>query len=354
MRSAIQRARGALYPPVPPDLHALGQQLQANPLLAASLDGGDNLYAGTVETPATRSVVFMSRRMQRALARTSRVFCDATFASRPNEPQARQVLQFSKVVNRAIIPLGQVLMTGKSEAEYTAVLHHVRQLVPQFNPLVIMTDFEVGLQNAWKTVFPNAQVIGCYWHFCRAVLKKARELGLVPFMNQHRQLRSLIRAMCALPLLPQALMGRGLNTLIQEATRRGYVQFLNPYFNYMIDTWMTNPLFSTMSVYDQPHRTNNVSESCNRMLRSKTGAHRPGLWHFLTAVRRLEQSATLTLIAAHRGHHVARPKKVSAVNNDLRIRNYITLLLVDNEISINRFLHLASTRVMNVFEQFIV
>ncbi|KAE8740773.1 hypothetical protein FOCC_FOCC013697 [Frankliniella occidentalis] len=354
MRSAIQRARAALYPPVPPDLQQLGQQLHDNPHLAATLDGRDNLYAGTVHTPRTTSVVLMSRRMRRALGRTRHIFCDATFASRPNDPEARQVLQFSKVVNRAIIPLGQVLMTGKSEAEYTAVLQHIKQLVPQFNPRVVMTDFEVGLQNAWKTVFPNANVIGCYWHSCRAFLKKARELGLVPFMNQHRRLRSLIRSVCALPLLPQALMGRGLNTLIQEANRRGYLQLLTPFFNYMIDTWMSNPLFSTLSVYDQPHRTNNVSESCNRMLRSRTGVHRPGLWQFLTAVRRLENTATTTLHAAHRGHPIARAKKLSAVNNDMRIRNYLNLLLVDHEISIHRFLHLASTRIMNVFDQFIV
>ncbi|KAK3930908.1 putative 14.5 kDa early protein [Frankliniella fusca] len=329
MRSAIQRARAAMYPPVPPDLHRLGQLLQAHPHLAASIDGRDNLYAGTVVTPRTTSVVFMSMRMRRALARTSHILCDATFASRPNDPQARQVLQFSKVVNRAIIPLGQVLMSGKTQAEYTAVLQHIRQLVGQLNPTVVMTDFEVGLQNAWKAVFPNAQ----------AVLKKARELGLVPFMNQHRRFKSLICCVCALPLLPQAVIGRGFNTLIQEATRRGYIQLLNGFFNYMIDTWMTDPLFSTMCVYGQPHRTNNVSESCNRMLRSRTGAHRPGLWNFLTAVRRLEQRAVITLHAAQHGYPLARARKVSAVNNDMRIMNYTRLLLVDREISINRFLH---------------
>lgn len=102
MRSPIQRARAAMYPPVPPDIVQLGQQLQNNAHLAASIDGRDGLFAGTVITPRTASVVFMSRRMRRALARTARIFCDATFASRPNDPEARQVLQFSKVVNRAV------------------------------------------------------------------------------------------------------------------------------------------------------------------------------------------------------------------------------------------------------------
>ncbi|XP_052119463.1 uncharacterized protein LOC127748744 [Frankliniella occidentalis] len=45
MRSAIQRARAAMYPPVPADIHQLGQQLHANEHLAASIDGRDRLYS---------------------------------------------------------------------------------------------------------------------------------------------------------------------------------------------------------------------------------------------------------------------------------------------------------------------
>lgn len=47
-----------------------------------------------------------------------------------------------------------------------AVLNHLRQLVPQFRPNLVLTDFEIGLQNAWRQVF-NVNVVGCYWHFAR-------------------------------------------------------------------------------------------------------------------------------------------------------------------------------------------
>lgn len=57
-------------------------------------------------------------------------------------------------------------MTGKTENEYVAVLNHLRMIVPQFRPNVVITDFETGLQNAWRRVY-NATVRGCYWHFCR-------------------------------------------------------------------------------------------------------------------------------------------------------------------------------------------
>ncbi len=78
------------------------------------------------------------------------------------------------------------------------------------------------------------------------------------------------------------------------------------------------------------------------------------LQRFPAALRRLEQSSALLLVAARGfGYQIARARKVSAVNNDIRIRNFTGLVLA-GDISINRFLHLASTRVMNVFDQFII
>lgn len=57
-------------------------------------------------------------------------------------------------------------MTGKTQQEYVAALEQLRQMVPQFRPTLVMTDFELGLQNAWRHVF-NTTVAGCYWHYCR-------------------------------------------------------------------------------------------------------------------------------------------------------------------------------------------
>lgn len=187
-----------------------------------------------------------------------------------------------------------------------AVLGSLRRLVPNFNPRVVMTDYEVGMQNAWARVY-NCRVVGCYWHYCRvsksvhnlhaeslyslafhmtiiipqqAILKKVRLLGLIPAIN-NRRLRSLIRSVCAVPLLPKALMERGVQTLISEAAQRGFFPLLNDFFEYYIGFWMAPHIKSRLSVFGMKHRTNNVSECSNKLLRSRTGAHRPGLWHFL-------------------------------------------------------------------------
>lgn len=197
LRSAINRARSAMYPPIPLSLYDLGQLMNNGqlPMLTTSDDGRDNIFGGVVHGNGFTSIVFLSRRMRRFMRRVRMVFCDGTFSSRPSEPNSGQVLQLCAVVRNhvgisrmllhnftveciftqayrrsmflfQIVPLAQILMSGKTEQEYTAVLHHIRRMVPNFRPSVVMTDYEPAMQNAWEHVF-NARVVGCYWHYCR-------------------------------------------------------------------------------------------------------------------------------------------------------------------------------------------
>lgn len=59
-------------------------------------------------------------------------------------------------------------MTRKTRAAYTELLEFVRDLVlPSLEDITvhIVTDFERGLQAALKSVFPEAFVHGCWFHF---------------------------------------------------------------------------------------------------------------------------------------------------------------------------------------------
>lgn len=194
MKNAIHRARASLYPPVPITLENLSDLLsQQHQRVAVSRDGKDTIFGGSVHTNGMVSVIFLSRRLRRYLRKVKLVFCDGTFGSRPNSPQSAQVLQIVTVVRNTVsiplilpsyfyitvlksffffqaIPLVQVLMHSKQEEEYVNVLQYLRELVPQFRPRYVMTDYECAMQNAWKQVFPDCSVAGCYWHFCRVSL----------------------------------------------------------------------------------------------------------------------------------------------------------------------------------------
>ena len=89
----------------------------------------------------------------------------------------------------------------------------------------------------------------------QAVLKKVREMGLIPQINNNRPLKSLIRSLCAIPLLPTALMERGVQTLMTEAARRGFFPLLGNFFEYYIGFWMAPNVKSRLSVFGLKHRT---------------------------------------------------------------------------------------------------
>lgn len=62
-------------------------------------------------------------------------------------------------------------MTRKSQLTYEAVFKHLKQLVPGWQPEVIMTDFELPCRNAARTVWPTATLVGCFFHYAQALFK---------------------------------------------------------------------------------------------------------------------------------------------------------------------------------------
>lgn len=115
----------------------------------------------------------------------------------------------------------------------------------------------------------------------QAIVKKARELGLVPLVNANQHAKRILRSCCALALLPANLIHRGFRRIAAEAAQQNLLQDLMPFLQYMVNTWMSDQMLPKLSVFGLRNRTNNVAETSNKMLRRRTGAHRPGLWHFL-------------------------------------------------------------------------
>ena len=65
-------------------------------------------------------------------------------------------------------------MNGKTEKLYRAVMITVRSLIPGFDPIFAMADFEQASRNALSAVFPSVAIIGCWFHFTKAVFEKVK------------------------------------------------------------------------------------------------------------------------------------------------------------------------------------
>lgn len=69
--------------------------------------------------------------------------------------------------------LSFVFLKGEQEDDYVWALQQLKNKT-SISPKVMITDWELALMNAIKTVFPNAQHLLCQWHIQKNILAKCK------------------------------------------------------------------------------------------------------------------------------------------------------------------------------------
>ena len=119
------------------------------------------------------------------LSVSKKIFVDGTFKSSPKK--YFQLLNIIINWENVYTPVCHIVMKNKFESSYLTAFNSLKQIVQirlkkTLNFSYIMADFEKALRNALKTSFSvnNANLVieGCYFHFCKALWKKASKLGL--------------------------------------------------------------------------------------------------------------------------------------------------------------------------------
>jgi len=170
----------------------------------------------------------------------------------------------------------------------------------------------------------DANIRGCLWHLSKAFVKKAKQLKLMRFRRALPNLLVYIRMACAISLLPRRLFRVGLRVIKEEALRDDILiaYLLEPFFNYVEEKWLNNANRRIwMSLYKAISRTNNISETHNRILRSKVGAYRPNVFLFIQALALLENNACLDTDVLAPGGNPRRTRKWQSVWTDERLKN---------------------------------
>ena len=64
-------------------------------------------------------------------------------------------------------------MSHKTRALYDAVFLQVKAMLPDtVQPEYLLTDYETALQKGLGTIFPEATVLGCWFHFSQVRVNK--------------------------------------------------------------------------------------------------------------------------------------------------------------------------------------
>lgn len=131
-----------------------------------------------------------------------------------------------------------VLMTRKTESCYTAVFQYIETHVFSLKPAEMMTDFEAGMRNSIKTVYPKTRLRGCWFHFCSALRKKSLRLGLRPLINSNRHAKLVFKELLSLPLLPAVNFVQGYMHIKKIAQSYGLLKYFRHFFVYFESFWL--------------------------------------------------------------------------------------------------------------------
>lgn len=93
-------------------------------------------------------------------------------------------------------------MSRRTEVAYVAALKYINENVMPLECYMIMTDFELALRNAFKSLVPNALVRLCWFHFTQACKRVARKLEELFQLIKGDDGKAIHHRLLALPLLP--------------------------------------------------------------------------------------------------------------------------------------------------------
>lgn len=151
--------------------------------LTRTIEGSDFAVSQLIEGDDA-IIIFMSRESLRYLHQAEYWISDGTFSTVPTI--LYQLYTIHGKVGRGehshVFPLAYCLLSGKSEQLYVTLFQEIQRFADscdmEIETKLFITDFERAAINGFKSVFPNAEVNGCYFHFKQCLMKKLDKLGL--------------------------------------------------------------------------------------------------------------------------------------------------------------------------------
>lgn len=109
-------------------------------------------------------------------------------------------------------------------------------------PTEIMTDFEAGMRKAIRSVFPEAVLRGCYFHFKKAVRTKCDKLMLRSLIKSNEHAASIVAKLQNLPLTPPNQTKKAYNLIKKQAKKVGLHKEMAQLFTYFERFWVVKVL----------------------------------------------------------------------------------------------------------------
>ena len=291
VKSQLYRYRAESLPPIPDDVGTIDFD-EIDVIWRKTKTGGRFMRKHDVDYGIT---IFASTEQLQLLSECRFLMADGTFKTCPN-PYS-QIYTFHGLFGNRRIPLLWAYMTNRTAAHYIRLLELMVRYVGResdgdFNPDVIVTDYELGFIAALPTVLPNTQHCGCLFHFDKAIFKKVQEYGLVELYKNDDRVQAYIRKIMSLPFLPILLL-RNSYSLHKQRYRRLIRLFpqLNRLNSYVDQTWLDGPFPIQMwNCFNRQVRlrTTNTCEGWHARWNRRVNKVHPNIWVSIMALQKEE------------------------------------------------------------------
>lgn len=297
-RQTLQRIRNRLFPPCSSleDLEALLEDMDGPVFAQYGQHHGQNFYVGS----AGGQLMFANLHLIDQLPDLVDLFIDGTFGVTPFK--ARQLLVVLAELQGRPRPIFYAIMKAQTVDHYEMLFHFISDVLlgDQRRVLTATSDFEQSIRVAVLRVWPQSEVVGCNFHHCQALERRAKQLsglagGKLASGTVHRKVLLMYMRLSLLPLRRIATGFASLLDFIQDQGNDHDIEFdaddFDEFSEYFQSTWIIRFSPATWCVSDRDRRTNNNVEGYNRKIKDTINPN-PSPWAFLQGLKDLMNDAS--------------------------------------------------------------
>ncbi|KAK3909666.1 FLYWCH-type zinc finger-containing protein 1 [Frankliniella fusca] len=284
------------------------------------------------QEPPDRVMVFATRTNLRRLGRSDTWFLDGTFSV--VALLFTQLFTIHGLVKDHAFPFVYALLTGKKETMYFKVLNVIRDKCRQFHinlpdPKTIISDFELGIINAAKAVYPDSVMRLCFFHLGQSMYRRVQEEGLQVVYNDptDRSIKTAVHQILSLAFVPPADVPAVYDELKRELPR--VVKVLGDYFEktyirgvrrghgrgrarvvrgpprYPVEEWNQHH-----AAAHKEARTNNLTEGWHNRFQGMMGKKHPSFYHMLREIQKEQRDTDVMVVELEMGRKIKVPQRL--------------------------------------------
>ena len=257
------------------------------------LHNGENIVKGDAQlTDGRRIILFSSKEHLKVLARARQILGDGTFRITPRQFYQTFIIS-AEVSSGVFVPAAFCLLPDKKKESYLSMFSLLNKALDlmgmELSAEFFMSDFEIGIRDAFLTTFPGIEAKGCSFHFSKAILSKVGKSGFKGDYQSCPDFGSFVRAIFGLPYVPLSRLAEGVRNLYILAKKLDdrQAKFALVMIHYVQKTWINGSFPpETWNMYQhEGQTTNNCSEGYNNRLgNNKLGKH-PNFYQWFETIK---------------------------------------------------------------------